>query len=157
MFVDGEPAPPTIAGLKAEADAVVLVTYSGQQRTIACSSPCIVSSLHAFEIRDILKSHPALASGRRRFVLKLLGGVDESSESVTRVFVYGRSDLVRGHRYVVFARRHRDAWIPVTGNAAGSDSIYDVSGDRVISLSARDWNNTAPSLSRTFLEALRRH
>jgi len=157
IFVDGKPAPETIAGLKADADAIVLVTYSGQQRTIACRRPCIVSTLYAFEIRNILKSHPALPSGRRRFMLELIGGFEELPESVTRTFVYGRREPIAGHRYVIFARRHGNTWIPATGNAGGSESIYDVSGERATSLSTEDWDNAPPPVSQEFLDELRRN
>lgn len=156
MFVDGQPAPETIADSKADADAVVLVTYSGQHRTLACRPPCLISSLYVFEIREVLKSHPALSKSGRRFMLELFGGVEESPAFVTRTFVYGRRDPIRGRRYVIFARRWRNTWIPATGNAGGGDSIYDVSGERATSL-ATSWDNTSPRLSREFLDELRRH
>jgi len=158
MFVDGEPAPTTIAGLKAHADAVLLVTYSGQHRTLACERPyCPVSSLYAFEIRETLKSHAELSNGVRRFWLELPGGIEESRGFVTHTFVYGRRDPIPLHRYIIFAVRYGNRWIPATGHAGGKDSIYDVSDERAISLSTEEWDNTSPPLSRELLDELRRN
>jgi hypothetical protein len=155
-FVDGKPAPTTIAGLKAHADAVLLVTYSGQHRTLPCERPyCLTSSLYAFEIREILKSHSELPNGRRRFRLKLIGGIEESPTLVTYSFVWGRRDPLPLHRYVIFARRWENAWIPATGHAGGKDSIYDVTVERARSLSTEEWDNTSPPLSRELLDELR--
>jgi len=156
MFVDGKPAPETIAGMKADADAVVLVTYWGQHRTLKCRRPpCLVSSVYVFETREIIKAHPALPNNSRRFELELFGGLEESPTSVTRSFVVGRRDPVRGHRYVIFARRHGDTWIPATGNAGGNMSLYDVSGERALSLSTREGDNLDPPTSRDFLAQVR--
>jgi len=160
MFVDGQPAPETISGLKLDADAVVLVMYWGQHRTRPCPHagiPCPVSSLYVLEIRDVLKSHPALSSGSRRFELELYGGVEELPGLVTPTFVHGRQDPVRGHRYVIFARRYGNRWVPASGNDGGSASMYDVTGDRAVSLSTQDWDNTSPPLTRAFLDELRRY
>ena len=97
--------------------------------------------VHIFEIHELPKPHPVLEH-RRRFELDLGDGV------------CGRRALVVRHRYVVFARRLRQRWIPASGQDGGSMSIYDVSGADAMSLEEGQFPPALPT--RTFIEELRK-
>lgn len=156
-FVDGGGPASTISGMKAEADAVLLVTYRGHRRTRYNNrSEAPPSSVYGFDVRAILRSHPALPTGRRLFRLELPGGNQETPLLARQTFVVGRQELIPGHRYVIFARLLGMRWIPTTGNDGGSGSIYDVTGDRAMSLSTHEWDNASPPSTSMFLEELRR-
>jgi hypothetical protein len=156
MAVDGIGSPDTVAGMKAAADAVVLVTYWGQRRTLkgrdSLSPP---STIYRFEMREILKPHPALPPGSRRLDLELRGGTIEEPNLVRHAVVDGRRELIRGNRYVLFINRRRKRWIPAPGQDGGSTSIYDVSGRRATNLSSEQWNNPVPPSTTMFLAELR--
>lgn len=172
LYVDGTGPPTTILAMKAEADAVVLGTYWRQRRSERRSAlkqkrqillpespftfnseppPEIPTSIHLFEIHELLKSHTLL---RDRLELNLIGGVEETSSRMSRNDVCGRRHLIPRHRYVVFTRHVRGRWIPACGQDGGSTSIYDVSSEQAISLSEADL--TPSQRSRAFIEELRK-
>ena len=153
MAVDGTGPPDTAAGMKAAADAVVFATYWGERRTLR--DPSLPRMVYRFEVREVLKSHPALRSGSRRLDLELLGGTIEEPNLVRHVVVSGRRELIREHRYVLFINHRRMRWIPASGQDGGGASIYDVSGDRVMNLTTEQWNNTDPPATLMFLAELR--
>ena len=166
IAVDGTGPPATLAAMKAEADAVLVATYWGQQRSapipirrnLLPASPFapkpeagIPTSIHRFEIRELLKPHPLLRN-RRSLKLELIGGVQEQPNRIVRISVLGRRDPAVGHLYVLFARRLRGSWIPAFGGDAAG--IYNVSGPTAVSLSEVAIT-PAPS-SRTLIEQLKR-
>jgi hypothetical protein len=146
IAVDGSPPPNSIAAMKAEADAVVLGTYRGEQRSVNHPNRAqhippppwgfdpprdlpIPTSIHVFEIREVIKPHVMLRN-RHHLKLQLIGGVEQLSNRIVRSYVAGRRELVPGRRYIVFCRIVRSRWIPAFGHDGGSMSIYDVSGGR---------------------------
>src|SRR5687768_12908351 len=146
IAVDGTGPPATLAAMKAEADAVLVATYWGQQRSAPIPirrsllpdppfdpkpEAGIPTSIHRFEIRELLKPHPLLRN-RKNLKLGLIGGVQGQPNRIVRISVLGRRDPTVGHRYVLFARRLRGSWIPAFGGYA---AIYDVSGPTAVSLS----------------------
>ena len=171
MSVDGLTPPNTIAAMKAEADAVVLGTYRGQQQSgnlpirVQHIPPPpwgfnprrdlpIPTSIHVFEIRELIKPHVMLRN-RHHLELQLTGGVEQLSNRIVRSYVAGRREPVLGRIYIVFCRIVRNRWIPAFGHDGGSMSIYDVSGGRIaVSLSETDVTPARPL--RIFVEELRK-
>jgi hypothetical protein len=137
MFEDSTPPPATIAEMIAKADGVVIARYTGngRLREDKGAGPAPTTTIHSFDIVDVLKHSALVPTTGERLEIELAGGVREGATHIVRTRVEGQDSLRPGGQYVIFVR-----WVPTRSPgdqlvaAWSAGGIFDISNGRVRSL-----------------------
>jgi tungstate transport system substrate-binding protein len=159
LFVDGSGPPRTLREMKAGADAVVVVRYTGRSHEFPGPAPTgreelpRYERLGVFELLEVLKPHSALpTSGQFEIV------VPGSYQDFPRYILHRSSDGVdepQAERTYVIFLHYLGPGREVAWRSKWSEwSFYDVSGDHPKALASRSPEPNARS-TKAFLEALR--
>lgn len=139
MWIDGSQPPATAAAMVADAEIVLVANYTGKQRLKPDLTPLsTISSLHEFEIVEVIKSTtaPELKSGDV-IEIQMFGGITETAKETVHTRVHGEERLIPKRRYVLFLNylpwRSVGNYVKAWGNPG--EGIYELTGNRVRPLS----------------------
>jgi len=159
LFVDGSGPPRTLREMKAGADAVVVVRYTGMSHEVPGPAPTgreelpRYERLGVFELLEVLKSHSALPTSGR-FEIVVPGSYQEFPRYILHRSSDGVDEPQAERTFVIFLHysgpRREGAW-----RSKWSEwSFYDVSGDHPKALASRSSEPNGRT-TKAFLEALR--